>query len=505
MNAALEYLTRLNKLQYGLLCIAGLSFWFFLGFPFEIHAEYGTWVELYNKFGLYDWFTTLMPPTKTHYQPLAQAVSWLAYNLHKSIYTPQVYNYLGTILAWLILFTVIKEKILFSWLSLIVGGTFFSGYKYLFIPAITYTFIFIYLALLLAMTISDHNKKHLFTIIIISILGVVASLHHIFGLMLYVAFMAGYFLENFRTLTRNQLIIGLLFIIILPLVLIEIQFPGQAPHLTGKKVAGFLLSYKLLELTPALSVLSWLLSIVTIISLNTSNRLKLIFSGITTSLSFIFIWLNWPVLIVWIAVCILKSALMWKWSIVFILITAAIFPIGQGSGSPIYAIFVPMVCTFITALGSPWLKRESVPQSVIASIVLILIASTFILLKAEVQLPVISKLANPLLAEKEKAFQMKNIIEWMLASDYKGGKLVLCQEWERPVKDPKSAIERTKRPPSSQLHLDIYMNWLQQNLQKNTTEQLWVCFGGEKLDGAKRIYTVPGKYNGEATVWVRNQ
>ena len=200
------------NLEYGLLTILGISFWFFLGFPFDLHSEYFKWVVAANKLGFYEWFTQDVPG-KTHYQPLAQIETWLAYKLHSSIFPQQIYNYLGTILAWLILFAVIKEKKLFGWLSFIVVGGFFSGYKYLFFMHFFYTTTLIFLAFLLAFSISDYNRKNLnFIIIFMSFLAIVASLHHIFGLMLYVAFMVGYYFENHHTISWKQLITGGLFI-----------------------------------------------------------------------------------------------------------------------------------------------------------------------------------------------------------------------------------------------------------------------------------------------------
>jgi hypothetical protein len=495
-----------SGLQYGLLCIAGLTFWFLLGFPFELHAEYGMWVALYNKFGLLDWLTRQMPPAKTHYQPLAQALSWLAYNFHKSIYLPQIYNYVGTMLAWLIVFGAMRERILFSWLALIVGGAFFSGYKFLFIPAITYMVIFVYLGLLLAVSVSDRGRRPRLVIIVTSILGVVASLHHFFGLMFYVGFMLGYLLERRRTITRGQLVLGLLLSVLLPLVLVQLQFPKHnAPQLTGGKIAGFVLSYRLLELNSLLSILAWLLSIATIVGLNVTNRSKALLGGMATLLSVVCMWLHGPVLFVWVGACLLKGVWLRRWSVVFMLLAATSFPLGQGTGSPIYAIFVPMVCTFITALGATCLVKDSVPLRIAAAMVLVVTASAVVLLRGGVQVPVISRLAHPLLAEKEKTQQMQAVVDWMLASDYRGGRLVVYRDMDLPVKDPRVAAGRARRSPVRQRELDIYMDWRQDGLRRDAAEELWVCFGGDRLDGAREVYSTPGRYNGEATVWERDR
>lgn len=111
--------------QYLPLSILGISFWFFLGFPFaNYHESYG-WVAQYNI----NTFSYFIFDTLGHYsshRPLGQAIAILLYkSFNDSIIPIQLFNYCLTILSFLILTSVIKEKKSLSVILAIIGGFFF--------------------------------------------------------------------------------------------------------------------------------------------------------------------------------------------------------------------------------------------------------------------------------------------------------------------------------------------------------------------------------------------
>jgi hypothetical protein len=172
---------------FGLLSIAGLSFWFFLGFPFANHNESYVWVVPLSRLGLLD---VLSKPfgVVASFRGLGMLTAWLGYRLSGgSIYPQQVFNYLGAALAWLILFSAIKEKKLFAWESFFVGGVFFSGYIYLFhLHGVFYSPLLMFLAFLLALSISNNGVKTSW-LVISSILAAITSLYHPFAILVCVA------------------------------------------------------------------------------------------------------------------------------------------------------------------------------------------------------------------------------------------------------------------------------------------------------------------------------
>jgi hypothetical protein len=96
-------------------------------------------------------------------------------------------------------------------------------------------------------------------------------------------------------------------------------------------------------------------------------------------------------------------------------------------GSPTYTIFALTACSCVVPLGYSSLEKGSVFHDSIALVALILVISTSAFLTTGVHLPIISRLANPLLAEKEKTFQMEDIIRWMMTSDFREYRLVLSE------------------------------------------------------------------------------
>jgi hypothetical protein len=197
-------------------------------------------------------------------------------------------------------------------------------------------------------------------------------------------------------------------------------------------------------------------------------------------------------------------AFMKKWTIAFLIMATAVLPVATGNGTPTYALFAIMTCSCALPLGYSILEKDSVIFDRMAFITLILIASVGILTTAGVHLPVISNLVRPLLAEKEKTYQMEEVIRWAVSSDYKDYRLVLCQPAGSPSVTT-NAVERTSRAPTRQDYLDKYVNSLWKSSYPAGTGQLFVCFGGEKIEGAKSVLTIEGKYSGEAIVWIRNQ
>lgn len=70
------YENRLRIVLFGILSIAGLSFWFILGFPFGNHNESYLWMVQFNRMGLGEVLVKGLKPV-TGFRPLGVAVAWL--------------------------------------------------------------------------------------------------------------------------------------------------------------------------------------------------------------------------------------------------------------------------------------------------------------------------------------------------------------------------------------------------------------------------------------------
>lgn len=490
-----------TKIQFGCIAILGFSFWFLLGFPFANHNESYVWLVSLNKLGLLDVLSHKLQPVAT-YRPLGQATAWLGYRLSGgTIYPIELFNYLLAAVSWFILFLAIKEKKIFSFISLTVGVFFFSGYIYLFhLHGVFYSPLLLLIAVMFFLyNRSLSNNK----LIVIPLLTIVVSLFHPFALLIFAAFISGLMIEKRKDITKKQFMVAGSFVI-LAFVLLKALTPARNLPLANKNVLGLLTSYKMVEVNIFVSAVGFLLSILTVASINIPQRNKVILIVLVTLLSLLFSSTALPIIIVWILVCLLKMVLMRKWSVAFLIIVTFLLPMITGTGSPTYSIFVLMVCAAAVPFGWSALENKlSFISNKFALVIFIFALVIISCLRLGVHLPVISELTNPILAEKEKTFQLETIVNWVIKSRYNEYKLTLNQSAPIP-READNVINRLHRPPTQQSCLKPYINSLRPRHHKdrNDKSRLIVCFGDEKIDNAEVIYVVRGKFAGNAIVYL---
>jgi len=492
-----------RNIPFGLTAILGISFWFFLAFPFGNHNESYEWISIFKTASLHDILTKTIRPVVT-FRPLAQATAYLAYKLSGgSIYYAELLNYFLAALSWIIVSFKITEKKIFSITSLLVGGFFFSGYIYLFhLHGVFYSPVLLLISLLfLVFEYSDNpnNKKY----IIAFLLAILASFFHPFALLLFVAYFTGLLIEQRRALSRRYYVTAA-FIILLTLSGILI-FKGQNSYpITTDNVAGLVCSYKLLELTPSISLFSFLLSVVTLVGIGKVSRTTtLVATAFLIIGTLLFIRNTLPVVIIWIIVCFLKLMHLRKYSIAILLLTTSLMPGINATGSPTYTIFALMVCTISLAFGwgaleqkGDWVNGKTVILAYACCLLIVL------LLRTGTNIPVISPLAKPILSEKEKTFQLESITEWVMNSSYKNYELLFKHAVDDPVKSA-SAVFRTHRPPTYQEYLKRYMAAAREpvNEEINPDHKLIITFGNDQIENMEPLKTVEGIFAGKAMVF----
>src|SRR5262249_2614131 len=127
------------------------------------------------------------------------------------------------------------------------------------------------------------------------------------------------------------------------------------------------------------------------------------------------------------------------------------------SGSPTYAIFAIVLGAMALTWGSTTTERVLGRVDERWGLALLLFISLLaVVLRAGVEVPIVSRLARPLLAEREKTKQLETLINWVLSSEYRGSRLVL-EEAVNPVDGGRDVIERWRRPPTYQEYLDEYL------------------------------------------------
>jgi hypothetical protein len=484
---------------FALLSVLGLSFWFFLGFPFANHNESYVWTVELNQMSLLDTLSHRLQ-TVQNFRPLGNATAWLGFRLSGGSLVPQqLFNYVTAVLAWLILFAAVQEKRAFACVALFVGGALFPGYIYLFhLHGVFYSPV---LALLAVLLVSANRATPRTTeLIAIWLLAAITALYHPFALPLHAASAAGLLLADVRatTLRRRGLLCAFLVADISLMTLLVPQHLGSL----AENLLAFYTSYKMAELNAALSIVATLLSIATVASLNASRRVTTPLGVVVALLSVACIRRGYPVLMIWILTCLGKTILARNWALAAVLAAAAILPLASQSGTPTYTVFVLMACSYVLASRSSFFDEQPIgtpKQKWIAVSLGALALVLVVALKGGVRVPLVSPLVTPMLAEQEKTYQLEHIVAWMGNSAYREYRLVLCEAAGAPTESTNS-VARRQRPPTGQGYLDIYTEALHPR-GRQYTEELLVCFGDQGLPGAEKVYSVPGRYSGEAAVY----
>jgi hypothetical protein len=502
-----------NKFRYmpftlPLITVLGLSFWFFVGFPWANHNESYAWVQQIEQLSLSDMLTKIMYPQPA-FRPLTQVAAYFAYTIFgPTAYADQIFNYIVAIISWVFLMNILDEKRLFSVIALGVGGFLFSGYIYLFhLHGVCYSPLLLYIAILFYYHIEPPTTKNMVALFLITF---VIALFHTFAFALYVAFIIGYSIENRKYIDRNRGIILLLFItssVILSKIFLSSRTISVIQFST---IIEMITSYKMLELNGYISMFCLSLSILTVNSINFPLNWNRIIIGVVALVAALCYHYSIPVIIIWILICIIKTISNRQWGFGFLLFACALIPLTQ-HGSPTHSIFVVMICSAITVIGSPVDGKLKILHSGILMVPIGIIMFIPFLLKNNYHIPVLSKLSNPVLAEKEKTFQLENIMNWMLHSEF-GDYYVMFTSPATIPRFATDAVHRKHRPPTQEEYINEFMSYKRHGnvlgeklIAEDPRKQLILTFGDERIKDAVRVYEVDGNFAGSAFVYLQTQ
>lgn len=473
------------------LSIAGVSFCFFVGFPFGNHQESYMWLPQLEKMSLSECFTRQVQPV-ANYRPLGIATAWISYHLSSGIYLQQILNWMFAAVSFVILFLHSRQRALLASVAFIAGAGFFSGYIYLFhLHGVFYGPLQVYLAILTVMASkgTSVSTKQMFLLF-----GgtVVVSFFHPFALMLFLAFIAGSFFD-FRSFKRSDKFL-FLFLGALTVGLWYFLVPSL-PFEKDLAVKGWLLSYTLTEVNTLLSLVSFIFA--EFVVWHTSAKSRTFSLTAVFIVSIFFIMAHLPLLFIWIAACGWKMAVLRQWRMFSILIAASAFPFATATGSPTYVLFVIMVGIFCTCMNVS-IKIPARKMKTACWILFIPLAIVLFLSLVNYRIPVLSRFISPILAEKEKTFQLEKIISrYQDSTAVRTYRLQLVDSANYPVHS-RNNIARSHRPPTNQFFLDQYLH---QTPVAAAGKIFLITFGDQTVEGGKIVWKEKGMWNGSACVF----
>lgn len=287
------------------------------------------------------------------------------------------------------------------------------------------------------------------------------------------------------------------------------SFPRAAAMPLDTRLFGFLVSYQTNEVNRFASLVAFLLAQTVIFSMRLSPKVKLVAVLLLSALSGLFLLKGLPLLLVWFGVVLIKLLLSRDWSLFFLMLTAVLLPFGGGIGTPIYVLFAIITATYVTALG--WAHAEKVLSFVKTGyVVAVVVATTVVILlvRVGIKVPIVARVASPLLTERERTYQLENILAWLHNSDYCSFEISFPEKAGSPIDSLETAISRKNRPPSQLEDVQLFWKTVLQcpvaGRAGNQTGTAVVTFGGPAQADSSPVYEVKGRYAGDATVWIRN-
>jgi len=475
------------------LAIAGLSFWFWIGFPFANHNESYAWIAQFERMDLHDALTRHLIGV-ANWRPLGVAWAWILWHgAHGSIAPVELFNYLLAATAWAWLAWRASNRRVFAVAAFLVGGALFSGYVYLFhLHGIFYSPLLLFVAILLGARLG-HGAGGLFACFT---LAATTALFHPFALPLYAAYVGGLWLERRVPLWAAALTLAASGGLALALLA-----GGRSVPMGAETWSGLSVSYRMVEIHPMVTAVIVLLIAATVATMRWGAVTRWLLGTALVLLAAFLGATGGSALPVWILACLIKLARETRWSWAAMLALAAIFPIAYPTGSPTYTVPALLIATATVALhAESWEMRAARIPAFVPALLVVVVIGTVLAIRTGSHVPLVSRLADPLLAERERTFQMEAALGWVLQSPYRSNPLALYREARSP-NEAQNAVERRHRPPTQQAHLGPYLR--EKRGEPRGSDSLFVSFGSEAVPAGTLLLALPGRYAGEARVYGR--
>jgi hypothetical protein len=219
-----------------------------------------------------------------------------------------------------------------------------------------------------------------------------------------------------------------------------------------------------------------------------------------------------PLLMLWFAVVLVKLFRLRLWSLWLLMFSTALLPLGGATGTPTHILFAIIVAAFATALG--WQGAEDAVKDASQYYILVPVGAAvccLVLIRSGVHVPVLSRVAMPLLSERERTYQMEAALAWLRRSPYCDADLAYAVSAGSPAQSLRSAVTRENRPPADLEDVLVFWNGIlrcrggRDTFGRQRASTVVVTFGGPELHDSTPVHEIPGRYAGKATVWVSSK
>jgi len=487
---------------YIALLLSGFTFWFILGFPFQHHNESYIWAVHLDSLTFSESVLHKMVPVANH-RPFGQAVIWLTYRLSDGSVAPaQMFNYVVAIAAWIFAFWTIRERRVFALTGFIIGAMLFSGYIYIFHLHGAFYSAVLFFMIFCIRVFEDGEGMRL--ILAATAAALAAAFFHPYALLLFLGAAGGALVKNWRNYSRIQLLhmCGAIAAAVL-MVFVLVLLPGNTEIATfPARVSGLLTSYKATEVHPLIAGVIGVLTLLTAWNAGLSKRGGLLLTAGFAIFITALVVFGLPVTLAWVAAAIILCLARQRYSTAALIAVTSILPAFAPTGSPTYVIFVIMLCAYVLARDASivenFLQRINHLTGIAVFVGSVVLS---IVLRNGINVPVVSRLAAPILAERERTEQLVEILQWWSQSEYAGQMISLGQSALNPV-EMKDPADRKFRPPTANRFLIPFIRHRWKDVQSTSPApgRLLIVFGEECGANCRVLHVMPGIFAEPARV-----
>lgn len=488
-----------------LLSVSSIAGIFLVAFPWQHHNESLLWDIALTKSSIWDTVTSNpIPMAVANYRPLGLMLAWTTYHLTSgAVWLQQIVNLFVTMLAWVIACVAAKQRYNFAWLSFFCNAVFFSGYIYLFhLHGVFYPPLLVLIAVFLLREGRDKDLgwRNVFSLLLFASL---IGMFHPFAFLISSAFLVGLSIENrVRGFGVRYTAVMLGVAVMLALAGLFAFTSNAAVHQISNSVGGFplqslIVSYQTLESNRLATFAAIVLACLGGATFGRARKQRIIGAAVAGGCAVVLTLFGIPGVVAWIAVCFASSLRQRRIATAALILVCALLPLATGTGSPTYAVPVLMPCISVMAgaLPSP---RSLLTQRRLPGVVAATVFALVLIVRLGFDPWPINKVTLPLLAEKEKTEQLMQIMNYLDHRKELTGHLKLCNEAGPPAKGV-NAIDRRQRPPIDSYSFDLYVK-SKYGERLSSGADLYLCFGNQHLPRTSVVYSVPGRWAGDASM-----
>jgi hypothetical protein len=436
--------------------------------------------------------------------------AWASYRWSGGSLVPiQLFNAAFTLAAWMMLILAVRERRTMALAALAAGGALFTGYIYLFhLHGVFYGPMLLWLAVAVRFCLARKPTPRHYTLV--AALALVAAAYHPYTLVLAFALAVAAPFE-FRWFTDRRAVALVVLLAAAGAALIWLVWPRHLTTQTAEKLGALLASARTLEVVRPVSIVALVAAAATAWMTRwpeaLGRRAPLVAVFVTSLMGLAALGLGAPVVCVWIAASLVKLVVHRRWTLATMLAASIGLPFAGGSGSPTYAVFAIALATVALAVDADGIEfaLARVPNRVPWSVAVLVIALAGAL-RSGVEVPGVSRIVQPVIAERERTHQLAQLLERILSDPATRALPVeLGDAALSPVEGATSA-DRSRRAPTQQLCLDAYLSYVRGEPDPGNT-RIVVAFGlpgggeGHELSEpsrhagwavADRLITLPG-------------